>query len=43
MGSMGLLLADWSVELFRARRKRARKAKVEQGQEPAGGGSKGWC
>ena len=26
MGSMGLLLADWSVELFRARRKKAKKA-----------------
>ena len=28
MGSMGLLLADWSVELFRARRKKAKKAKL---------------
>ena len=25
---MGLLLADWSVELFRARRKKAKKAKM---------------
>ena len=35
---MGLLLADWSVELFRARRRRAKKAKLEKGVEPAGGG-----
>jgi hypothetical protein len=32
MGSMGLLLADWSVELFRARRRRAKKAKLERAE-----------
>jgi len=30
MGSMGLLLADWSVELFRARRRKAKVAKQEK-------------
>ena len=33
MGSMGLLLADWSVELFRARRKKAKKAKMMEKME----------
>ena len=30
---MGLLLADWSVELFRARRKKAKKAKMMEKME----------
>ena len=30
---MGLLLADWSVELFRARRKKAKKAKMMERME----------
>merc|ERR550519_2767742 len=30
---MGLLLADWSVELFRARRKKAKKAKMMENME----------
>merc|ERR1719234_2427887 len=33
MGSMGMLLADWSVELFRARRKKAKKAKMMEKME----------
>ena len=33
MGSMGLLLADWSVELFRARRRKAKGAKQEKVQQ----------
>lgn len=32
MGSMGMLLADWSVELIRSRRKKAKAKKAKKGQ-----------
>ena len=41
MGSMGLLLADWSVELFRARRRKAKVAKQEKVHQKKGQQEKG--